>query len=76
MPTAVSGRSQLCVKAVSRRASKGPRGPPYGFKSAALGEAIDQAEHKSSTQAPQPALAQKIYIRGELNTSMVLDALK
>ena len=45
--------------------------------SAALGEVLDQPGHKSLTQVPKVrACAIEKYIRGELNTSMVLDALR
>ena len=44
--------------------------------SAAPGEELDQAGHKSPTQAPQPPRPrQSNYIRGELNISMVFGAL-
>ena len=49
----------------------------WKWVSAAFGEALDQAGHKSPTQAPQPPRPrQRKYIRGELNTSMVFDALR
>ena len=49
----------------------------WKWVSAAFGVALDQTGHNSPTQAPQPPrLRQRKYIRGELNTRIVLDALR
>ena len=49
----------------------------WKWVSAASGEALDQAGHKSPTQAPQPPRPrQRKYIRGELNTSTAFGALR
>ena len=49
----------------------------WKWVSAAFGKVLDQAGHKSPTQAPQPPRPRRRkYIRGELNTSMVLGALR
>ena len=45
----------------------------WKWVSAAFGKVLDQAGHKSPTQAPQHrACAKEKYIRGELNIRMVL----
>ena len=44
----------------------------WKWDSAGIGGALDQQGTKAPTRAPQPTR----YIRGELNTSMVLDALR
>ena len=48
----------------------------WKWVSAVFGEVLDQAEHKSPTQAPQPRAGARKYIRGELNTRMEFDALR
>ena len=49
----------------------------WEWVSAAFWGAFDRAGHKSPTQTPQPPRPrQRKYIRGELNTSVVFDALR
>ena len=49
----------------------------WKWVSESFGKVLDQAGHKSPRQAPQsPRLRLRRYIRGELNTSMELDALR
>ena len=48
----------------------------WKWVSAAFGDVLDKAGKNSPTQTPQPErLHQGKYIRGEINTSMVLGAL-
>ena len=68
----------LCVGLVAGLSDVGCRivGLLWKGVSAAFGKDLDQARQKPPHKPHNPAPAQKKYIRGEFNTSMVLGALR